>query len=215
MYPILKRALDLVAALALLVLLAPVLGVTALLVRLKLGSPVLFRQERAGRFGRPFIIFKFRTMTEARDPEGNLLPDEARLTPFGQFLRASSLDELPQLLNVLRGDLSLVGPRPLPTRYVPRYTPEQRRRLDCPPGITGWAQVNGRNAVDWDTRFVLDAWYVDHRSLALDLRILCLTFWRVIRRTGINQEGQATMTEFLGQGLVSSRPDALPHRETA
>ncbi|WP_243317515.1 sugar transferase [Geothrix paludis] len=196
MYPFLKRALDLGVALVLLLLLAPVLALTALLVRWKLGSPVLFRQARAGRFGRPFTIFKFRTMTDARDPEGHLLPDGDRLTPFGQALRSSSLDELPQLLNVLWGDLSLVGPRPLPVRYVPRYTPEQRRRLDCPPGITGWAQVNGRNTVDWDTRFALDTWYVDHRSMTLDLRILLLTARKVILREGISAEGHETMPEF-------------------
>ncbi|WP_243295680.1 sugar transferase [Geothrix mesophila] len=215
MYPFLKRALDLGIALVLLLLLAPILALTALLVRWKLGAPVLFRQARAGRFGRPFTIFKFRTMTDARDSEGHLLPDGDRLTPFGQFLRSSSLDELPQLLNVLRGDLSLVGPRPLPMRYVPRYSPEQRRRLDCPPGITGWAQVNGRNTVDWDTRFALDTWYVDHRSMILDLRILTMTFWHVIRRTGISQEGQATMAEFQGPGSAPAQNGAHPHQEIA
>ncbi|WP_257314206.1 sugar transferase [Geothrix fuzhouensis] len=215
MYPFLKRTLDLGVALVLLLLLAPVLAFTALLVRWKLGSPVLFRQERAGRLGHPFTIFKFRTMTEARDPEGHLLPDGDRLTPFGQFLRSSSLDELPQLLNVLKGDISLVGPRPLPTRYVPRYTPEQHRRLDCPPGITGWAQVNGRNMVNWDTRFGLDTWYVDNRSTALDLRILALTFWRVICRTGISQKGQATMTEFRGKSPATPQTNITPRRESA
>jgi sugar transferase EpsL len=213
MYPFLKRALDFGAALLLLLLLAPILAITALLVRWKLGSPVLFRQERAGQFGHPFTILKFRTMTEVRNPKGDLLPDGDRLTPFGQFLRGSSLDELPQLLNVLRGDLSLVGPRPLPTRYVPRYTSDQRRRLDCPPGITGWAQVNGRNTIDWDTRFGLDTWYVDQRSLVLDLRILAMTLWHVIHRTGISQEGQATMAEFQGTGSASAQRVVHPQQE--
>lgn len=210
MYPILKRTLDLLVALTLQLLLAPVLAITALLVRLKLGSPILFRQERAGQHGRSFCIFKFRTMTEARDSDGQLLPDEVRLTRFGQFLRTTSLDELPQLFNILRGEMSLVGPRPLYIRYIPRYSEEQKRRLLVPPGITGWAQINGRNAVDWATRFSLDTWYVEHRSMALDLRILARTAHKVMRREGICAEGHATMPEFGDQSHQHEHPVHLP-----
>jgi lipopolysaccharide/colanic/teichoic acid biosynthesis glycosyltransferase len=163
-----------------------------------MGKPILFRQERIGAKGKPFTILKFRTMTMKRDNDGHLLPDALRLTRFGRFLRGSSLDELPELLNVLKGDMSLVGPRPLLMQYLDRYTPEQARRHEVKPGITGWAQVHGRNALTWEEKFTLDVWYVDHCSLSLDLRILLLTLWKVLKREGISQEGSATMTEFMG-----------------
>jgi lipopolysaccharide/colanic/teichoic acid biosynthesis glycosyltransferase len=193
-----KAGLDRAAAAAGLVLLAPVLLATAGAIRATMGPPVLFRQERPGRGGRPFRVAKFRTMREARGPDGSPLPDAERLTRLGRFLRATSLDELPQLWNVLEGDLSLVGPRPLLVEYLPRYTPEQARRHEVLPGITGWAQVNGRNALTWEEKFALDVWYVDHWSLALDLRILATTMLRVLRREGISSEGHATMPEFTG-----------------
>jgi lipopolysaccharide/colanic/teichoic acid biosynthesis glycosyltransferase len=193
-----KRLLDRAAAVVGLLAVSPLLAAVALAIRVRMGRPVLFRQERPGLGGRPFHVYKFRTMLHALGPDGKPLPDEARLTPLGRFLRASSLDELPQLWNVLRGDLSLVGPRPLLMQYLPRYTPEQARRHDVLPGITGWAQVNGRNAISWEEKFALDVWYVDHWSLALDLRILLLTLARVVRRSGISREGHATMPEFMG-----------------
>jgi lipopolysaccharide/colanic/teichoic acid biosynthesis glycosyltransferase len=171
----------------------------AVLVAASQGRPVLFTQPRVGRDGRRFPIFKFRTMREATGPDGTPLPDDERLTRVGRALRATSIDELPQLWNVLRGDLSLVGPRPLLVRYLPRYTPEQARRHEVLPGITGWAQVNGRNAISWEERFALDVWYVDHWSLALDLRILAMTLARVLRREGVSREGHATMPEFMGR----------------
>lgn len=191
-----KRSFDLIVAVGLVVILAPVLAVVALLVRLWLGAPVLFRQERPGLTGRPFWVVKFRTMTDARDESGALLPDAVRLTRFGRFLRASSLDELPELINIIRGEMSLVGPRPLRMEYLERYSPEQARRHDVKPGITGWAQVNGRNAISWKEKFRYDVWYVDHISFALDLKILWLTLWKTVRREGINAEGEATMGEF-------------------
>jgi lipopolysaccharide/colanic/teichoic acid biosynthesis glycosyltransferase len=194
-----KRLFDVVVAGVALVLLAPVLAVLAALVRWRLGSPVLFRQVRPGLAGRPFTIFKFRTMTDARDEQGRLLDDEERLTPFGKLLRSTSLDELPELCNILRGDMSLVGPRPLLMRYLPRYSAEQWRRHEVRPGLTGLAQVNGRNAMNWPERLRLDVWYVDHHSLGMDLKILFLTVWRVLRREGISQPGRATMEEFTGQ----------------
>ena len=174
------------------VLWVPLLLIVALAVRLGMGRPVLFRQLRAGRLGRPFELFKFRTM---RLGEGS---DEERLTPFGRWLRAASLDELPQLCNVLRGDMALVGPRPLPVRYLPRYTPAQARRHDVRPGLTGWAQVNGRNAVSWTEKFQLDVWYIERQCLWLDLRILGLTALKILQREGITGAGEATMGEFLG-----------------
>ncbi|UZK68737.1 sugar transferase [Sphingomonas sp. S1-29] len=193
-----KRILDcLVAGFALILLSVPLLAV-ALLVRVKLGSPVLFRQERPGLNGRPFIMMKFRTMIEAVDDDGQPLSDAQRLTPFGRWLRASSLDELPELLNILRGDMSLVGPRPLLMRYLPLYSPEQARRHEVRPGLTGWAQINGRNALSWDEKFALDLWYVDHRSFLLDLRILWQTMLKVVRREGISSAGEATMPPFTG-----------------
>ena len=164
----------------------------------KLGSPVLFRQVRPGLQGRPFTMVKFRTMTDERGPDGALLPDAQRLTPFGRFLRASSLDELPELWNVLRGDMSLVGPRPLLMEYLPLYTPEQARRHEARPGITGWAQVNGRNAISWTDKFALDVWYVDHQSLRLDLQILCRTVRKVLVRDGISAASEVTMPKFTG-----------------
>ncbi len=193
-----KRILDLALTLPALLLLAPVMGLIALAVRLRLGAPVLFRQRRPGLHGEPFTLLKFRTMTGARDAAGNLLPDAERLTPLGRFLRATSLDELPELLSVLKGEMSLVGPRPLLMEYLPRYTPEQARRHDVRPGITGWAQVNGRNALSWEEKFALDVWYVDHCSLWLDLRILCMTVLQVLKREGISQPGRATVDYFTG-----------------
>jgi sugar transferase EpsL len=192
------RVFNLAIALPAIVLLSPTLTVVSALVRLKLGRPVLFKQQRAGFGGRPIIVYKFRTMTEAADATGKRLSDADRLTPFGSFLRSTSADELPELLNVLKGEMSLVGPRPLPTEYLSRYTPEQMRRHDVPPGITGWAQINGRNAVGWPDRFALDVWYVDHRSMSLDLRILALTVLKVLRREGISQPGRATSDKFYG-----------------
>jgi lipopolysaccharide/colanic/teichoic acid biosynthesis glycosyltransferase len=195
-----KRTLDLFISLLALALLSPLLLALALLVRVRLGSPVLFRQQRPGQGGRPFRMVKFRTMTDRRDAEGRPLPDAERMTPFGRFLRGSSLDELPELWNVLVGDMSLVGPRPLLMQYLDRYTPEQARRHEAKPGITGWAQVNGRNALTWERKFELDVWYVDHRSLLLDLKILALTVAKVVRREGISAAGEATMQEFKGSG---------------
>jgi lipopolysaccharide/colanic/teichoic acid biosynthesis glycosyltransferase len=194
----LKRTIDLVVAGLGLALVWPVLALTAVFVRLFLGTPVLFRQSRPGLGGRPFTIYKFRTMRDGYDEEGNLLPDVQRLTALGRFLRATSLDELPELWNVLRGDMSLVGPRPLLTEYLPLYSSEQARRHDVRPGITGWAQVNGRNALYWDEKFALDVWYVDNRSLLLDLRILALTVKKVLVREGISQRGHVTMEPFRG-----------------
>jgi sugar transferase EpsL len=193
-----KRTFDLALTIPALLALAPLLLLVAVAVALRLGRPILFRQVRPGLHGEPFTIYKFRTMRDARDATGQPLPDAARLTPFGHFLRSTSLDELPGLVNVLRGEMSLVGPRPLLMQYLDRYTPAQARRHEVRPGLTGWAQVHGRNALSWEERFALDVWYVDHRSLALDLRILLLTVARVLRRDGIAQPGQATMQEFLG-----------------
>ena len=195
-----KRTLDLLLSLLLLAGMAPFLLVLAVLIRARLGSPVLFHQMRPGLGGRPFRLIKFRTMLDTTDTQGILLPDAARLTPFGRFLRSSSLDELPELWNVVRGDMSLVGPRPLLMQYLDRYTAEQARRHEARPGITGWAQVNGRNALAWEQKFTLDVWYVDHRTLLLDLRILWLTALKVVRREGISAAGEATMHEFKGSG---------------
>ncbi|MBI5960527.1 MAG: sugar transferase [Chloroflexi bacterium] len=194
----LKPVFDGILTLLALFLLSPVLFLLVVLVRIKHGSPVLFRQQRPGLHGKPFMLLKFRTMTDECDAAGQLLPDAERLTSFGQFLRRTSLDELPELINVLRGDMSLVGPRPLLMQYLDRYTPEQARRHEARPGITGWAQINGRNALSWEDKFKLDVWYVDHLSLWLDLKILVLTVWKVLRREGISQDGHATMSEFAG-----------------
>jgi lipopolysaccharide/colanic/teichoic acid biosynthesis glycosyltransferase len=194
-----KRIFDLMLALGGVILLGPLMGTIALLVWAALGSPVLFRQQRPGLHGKPFILYKFRTMTQAQDGAGNLLPDEQRLVRIGRFLRSTSLDELPELFNVVRGDMSLVGPRPLLVQYLDRYSPEQMRRHEVRPGITGWAQVNGRNAITWEQKFALDTWYVDHLSLGLDLKILWLTTWKILKREGINPPGQAAMPEFMGE----------------
>jgi lipopolysaccharide/colanic/teichoic acid biosynthesis glycosyltransferase len=193
-----KRIFDLLAAAILLVLLAPLMAVVAVCVRLALGSPVLFRQSRPGWNGRAFPLLKFRTMRSAFDASGRPLPDGERLTGFGKVLRRTSLDELPELLNVLKGEMSLVGPRPLLMEYLPLYTSEQARRHDVKPGLTGWAQVNGRNAISWEQKFRLDVWYVDHASLSLDLKILWLTLSKVLRGDGIAQHGAATAESFKG-----------------
>jgi lipopolysaccharide/colanic/teichoic acid biosynthesis glycosyltransferase len=193
-----KRAFDLILVVLTVIVWGPALAIVAFAVRFCLGAPMLFRQPRPGLHGRPFTILKFRTMIEARDESGALLPDANRLTAFGRWLRATSLDELPELLNVLKGDMSLVGPRPLLMRYLDRYSAEQARRHDVRPGVTGWAQINGRNALTWDDKFRLDLWYVDHVSLTLDLRILLMTIARVAARKGISADSQATMDEFMG-----------------
>jgi len=193
-----KRAFDVVGATAALVVLSPLLAVVALLVRIRMGSPVLFRQRRPGRDGRPFVMTKFRTMTDRRGPDGELLPDAERLTALGRWLRRTSIDELPELLNVVHGDMSLVGPRPLLMEYLPLYTPEQARRHEVRPGITGWAQVHGRNAVTWEEKFALDVWYVEHRSLRLDLEILGKTVAQVLHGHGVSAPGHATTEPFRG-----------------
>jgi len=197
-YDILKRAFDVVAASLLLAILSPVLILAILAVRLTLGAPPVFSQSRIGYRDRPFSSYKLRTMTDRRGADGQLLPDEHRLTALGRFLRASSLDELPQLWNVLKGDMSLVGPRPLMVKYLPRYSSRQRQRHQVIPGITGWAQIHGRNTLGWEQRFELDLWYVQNRSLWLDLKILAITAMKVGRRDGISRPGHATMPEFLG-----------------
>ena len=194
----LKRCFDFCVALMLLCATLPVMAGVAVLIRSRLGSPVLFRQQRPGLHAQPFTLYKFRTMSDRRDGDGALLADAQRLAGPGTVLRRFSLDELPQLFNVLKGDMSLVGPRPLLMEYLPLYTPEQARRHAVRPGVTGWAQVNGRNAIDWEERFRLDVWYVDHRSFRLDLKILWLTLLRVLRADGISEPGAATMTKFTG-----------------
>lgn len=193
-----KRLFDLIGAGALLVAIAPIFLILVILVRIRLGSPVFFTQLRPGLHGRPFRLIKFRTMTDARDEAGNLLPDSVRLTPFGRLLRSTSLDELPELYNILRGEMSFVGPRPLLQEYLPLYSPRQAMRHAVRPGLTGWAQINGRNALSWPERFELDVWYVEHQSLWLDLKILLITFLKVIKRDGISQGGSATMERFRG-----------------
>lgn len=199
-----KRLTDLVLSVPGFLLILPVLALSAVMVRVKLGSPVLFRQVRPGLRGKAFTLYKFRTMVDARGAEGRLLPDEVRLTGFGRFLRSFSLDELPELINVLRGEISLVGPRPLLMAYLDRYTPEQARRHEALPGITGWAQVNGRNAITWEQKFALDVWYVDHWSLGLDFKILAMTLVKTLAREGISPAGQPTVDEFMGP---RSRPE--------
>lgn len=194
----LKRLFDVVAASLGLLLLSPVIAVVAYMIRRRLGSPVLFRQVRPGMNGKPFEMVKFRTMRDAVDAHGNALPDAQRMTPFGSFLRSSSLDELPELWNVIKGDMSLVGPRPLLMEYLPLYNAEQLRRHDVRPGVTGWAQINGRNALTWEEKFKLDTWYVDHRSFWLDLKIIFLTVRKVLVRDGISAQGEATMSKFTG-----------------
>lgn len=196
-----KRLFDIVASSFGLLLLSPVIAMVAWRIRHKLGTPVLFRQVRPGLNGKPFEMVKFRTMLDAVDPTGHLLPDSKRMTPFGSFLRSSSLDELPELWNVLKGDMSLVGPRPLLMEYLPLYSPEENRRHEVRPGVTGWAQINGRNALSWEEKFALDLWYVDNRSLWLDLRIIFLTVKKVFMRDGISADGEATMPKFTGRKL--------------
>jgi sugar transferase EpsL len=191
-----KRFFDLFLVVPSLILISPLMGIIGILARISMGRPVFFRQLRPGLHGRPFGLLKFRTMTEDRDAKDGWLPDEKRLTRIGRFLRSASLDELPELFNVLKGDMSLVGPRPLLMQYLDRYTPEQARRHEVKPGLTGWAQVNGRNAITWEQKFKLDVWYVDHHSWWLDLKIIGMTVLKVIRREGITEEGHATMCEF-------------------
>jgi len=193
-----KRAFDFFASFVLIILLLPVMAVIAVLVRMKLGSPVIFKQERPGQYGVPFYLYKFRSMTDGRDEKGALLPNEKRLTKFGATLRKSSLDELPQLLNVLKGDISLVGPRPLLMDYLSLYTPEQSKRNYVKPGITGWAQVNGRNAISWEEKFKYDVWYVENQSFKLDLKILYMTILKVIKSEGVNQSNQVIVERFKG-----------------
>ena len=195
---LLKRLFDLFAAFGTLLVTSPFFLVLAILVRVRLGSPIRVRQLRPGFRGKPFVMYKFRTMTEDEDNEGVLLPDEKRLTSFGRFLRSTSLDEFPELLNIIKGDMSLVGPRPLLVEYLQRYSPEQARRHEARPGLTGWAQVNGRNAISWEEKFAYDVWYVDNRTFWLDLKILFLTLVQIVRRDGISREGHATMPVFYG-----------------
>ena len=198
----LKRAFDIAASTSALVVLSPVLAITAYKVKKELGSPVLFRQTRPGLHGKPFEMIKFRTMKDATDKEGNALPDSERLTEFGKKLRASSLDELPELWNVLKGDMSLVGPRPLLMEYLPLYNAEQAKRHNVRPGVTGYAQVNGRNSLSWEDKFKLDTWYVEHQSLWLDMKILLKTVKKVIIKDGISADGEATMTKFTGSQVI-------------
>lgn len=195
-----KRIIDILGASFGLLLLSPVLAIVAYKIRHEMGSPVLFRQTRPGLRGKPFQMIKFRTMRDAIDADGRPLPDAERLTKLGRFLRSSSIDELPELWNVLKGDMSLVGPRPLLMEYLPLYSPEQARRHEVRPGVTGWAQVNGRNAISWDQKFALDVWYVENRSLWLDLKIIWSTIRKVIKRDGISAAGEATMSKFTGNG---------------
>lgn len=205
-----KRLLDLALVVGSSPLWLPLLAVLWLLVRMRMGAPALFTQPRLGKGGTEFRLYKFRTMTDARDASGALLPDGDRLTPFGKWLRSTSLDELPELWNILKGEMSLVGPRPLPSLYRNRYSPEQWRRHDVMPGLTGWAQVNGRNAVTWDRRFALDLWYVQNQGLWLDLKILWLTVASVLSRHGVAAEGEATMSEFRGTSLPADSGGPRP-----
>jgi sugar transferase EpsL len=200
----LKRAIDIACSLLALIVTAPLFAAAALAVRCSLHLPPIFRQQRAGLAGKPFTVYKFRTMTDQRNSSGSLLPDAERLSPIGKLLRKTSLDELPQLINVLRGEMSLVGPRPLYLEYLPRYNAFERRRHEVRPGITGWAQIHGRNTISWQERFELDVWYVDHWSLLLDFRILAGTIGKVLRREGISRENHVTMPEFLGTERESS-----------
>jgi len=196
---ILKRIIDIIGALVGLIVSAPIMVIVSLIIYLTMGGPVFFKQIRPGLNGRPFVIYKFRTMLDLRDKDGNLLPDEKRITVIGKFLRSTTLDELPEFWNVLKGDMSLVGPRPLLMEYLPRYTPEQARRHEVKPGMTGWAQINGRNAISWEEKFKLDVWYVDNWNILLDLKIIFLTILKVFKREGVSAEGYATMPEFMGE----------------
>ena len=200
MYRYFKRLFDIAVAGAGLLLLSPLLLIVSVLVRIKLGSPVIYRQTRPGLHGEPFEILKFRSMVEAYDKNGKPLPNEQRITPFGQFLRSASLDELPELWNILKGDMSIVGPRPLLMEYLPLYSKQQRRRHDVPTGLTGWSQVNGRNAISWEEKFELDVWYVDNASFLLDLKIILMTVTKVLRREGISHAGDVAMPRFRGSG---------------
>lgn len=202
-----KRFFDVLISLVALIVLAVPLLTLFVVIRIKLGSPVFFKQKRPGLHGKPFEMVKFRTMTEERDSAGALLPDSVRLTTFGRFLRSTSIDELPELWNVLKGDMSLVGPRPLLMQYLERYSKEQTRRHEVRPGITGWAQVMGRNSLSWNQKFVLDVWYVDNQSMLLDAKILLMTVFKVLRRDGISAAGEATMAEFMGERSVDKLPD--------
>jgi sugar transferase EpsL len=203
-----KRAFDLLVSGVVLIVFSPLFCMVAISIWIFLGTPILFRQDRPGLNAKPFTLFKFRTMTNALGPEGQLLPDAQRLTALGRFLRSTSLDELPELVNVIRGDMSLVGPRPLLSQYLDRYTPEQMRRHLVRPGITGWAQVNGRNSLDWEQKFAFDLWYVAHQSFVLDLCIIIKTAWQVLRREGIARVGHVTMPEFLGMGTQREKGNA-------
>lgn len=205
--PLSKRLFDLGLTIPGLIIMSPLFAILYISIAMRMGRPVLFRQERLGYQRQPFCVMKFRTMTDSRDTQGRLLPDADRLTPLGKFLRSTSMDELPEIINVLKGEMSLVGPRPLFLHYKDRYSLEQTRRHDVLPGITGWAQVNGRNALSWPEKFRLDVWYVDHRTFWLDLKILFLTIWKVISRDGISQPGHATMEEFMG-GESEEQPHA-------
>jgi sugar transferase EpsL len=207
-----KRVVDVVGALVALVALSPVLALLAFRIRHELGAPVLFRQQRPGLHGEIFTLYKFRTMTDERDAEGDLLPDDERLTDFGRFLRSTSLDELPELWNVLRGDMSLVGPRPLLVEYLELYSPEQARRHEVRPGLTGWSQVNGRNDMPWPDKLALDVWYVDHRSGWVDLPIILRTLLVVATRRGVTFQGEATTVRFAGEAAASGRDDGAPGR---
>lgn len=198
MYKYIKRFFDIISSLLAIIILSPVLAVTAVLVRIKLGSPVLFKQERPGKGEKIFTLYKFRTMTDEKDENGELLPDEVRLTKFGRFLRSTSLDELPELFNILKGDMSVIGPRPLLVRYLPRYNAHQKRRHEVRPGLSGWAQVNGRNTISWEDKFNMDVEYVDNYSLLMDIRILMMTVVNVLKHDGISSETSVTMEEFMG-----------------
>jgi len=203
--PILKRIIDIIGALVGLIVSSPIMLIVSLIIYLTMGRPVFFKQLRPGLNGKPFVIYKFRTMLDLRDKDGNLLPDEKRITAIGKFLRSTTLDELPEFWNVLKGDMSLVGPRPLLVEYLPRYTPEQARRHNVKPGMTGWAQVNGRNAITWEEKFKLDVWYVDNWNIPLDLKIIFLTILKVFKREGVSAEGYATMPEFVGSKNMEER----------
>ena len=196
--PVLKRIIDIIGALVGLIVSSPIMLIVSLIIYLTMGRPVFFKQLRPGLNGKPFVIYKFRTMLDLKDKDGNLLPDEKRITAIGKFLRSTTLDELPEFWNVLKGDMSLVEPRPLLVEYLPRYTPEQARRHNVKPGMTGWAQVNGRNAITWEEKFKLDVWYVDNWNIPLDLKIIFLTILKVFKREGVSAEGYATMPEFVG-----------------
>lgn len=209
----LKRGFDIAVSVVALIVLLPLLTILALAIRLRLGAPILFRQQRVGLNGETFRMIKFRTMTDELGIDGKPLADAERLTSFGRWLRSTSLDELPELWSILNGDMSLVGPRPLHTYYLPRYSTFQARRHEVRPGLTGWAQVNGRNSINWDEKFALDVWYVDNRSFLLDIKILLLTAWRIVRRDGISGEGEATMSEFMGPGTNGTAAPQLAGSE--